>query len=278
MTPSQRAKAIAFQDLHLSGRVLVLPNAWDVASARIVEDAGAAAVATTSAAVSWSLGAADGDRLDRDAALGLVARIVAAVDAPVTADIETGYASQPDGVAETIEGVLEAGAVGVNLEDGLPGGHTPRPVEEQADRIAAARRAADAADVPLFINARIDTYLRAVGDAETRFQDTLDRAARYVEAGADGIFVPGPTDRATVSALAEAMTVPLNVMIGPGAPAIGELAETGVARISVGPALAQAAYAVVQRGARELLDAGTSTTLTDALDYGYLNALVDRNG
>ncbi|MGW4664979.1 isocitrate lyase/PEP mutase family protein [Streptosporangium sandarakinum] len=275
---SHRDRALRFRELHTGGRVLVLPNAWDVASACLIEDAGADAIATTSAGVAWSLGAADGNRLGRDRALDLVARIVSAVDVPVTADIESGYASDPDGVAETVRGVLAAGAVGINIEDG----HAPvprlRPVEEQCERIIAARRAADVAHVPMFLNARVDTYLLAVGDPATRLRDTVDRAVAYVGAGADGIFVPGVTDPETVSVLVREVPVPLNIMAGPGAPAIGELAELGVGRVSLGPAIALATHALVRRGVRELLTAGTYTAFTEAMDYGEVNALVDHPG
>ena len=272
---STRDKALLFRSLHDKTRVLVLPNAWDAASARLIEDAGAAEVATTSAGVAWSLGAADGDQLARDAALALIARVVAAVDVPVTADIEGGYASGPDGVGETIRGVLAAGAVGVNLEDADHAGPAPlRPVNEQSERIGAARQAADAASVPLFVNARIDTYLRQVGDPATRLRETLERAAAYLAAGADGIFVPGVTDPATVAALASGIEAPLNVLAGPGAPTIGALAELGVARVSLGPAITQAAYAVVRRSAREVLTAGTYTALADRVDYPELNGML----
>lgn len=190
----------------------------------------------------------------------------------MSADVEGGYSDTPDGVAKTVEGVLAAGAVGVNLEDAA-GSATLRDLAEQAERIAAARRAADAADVPLFLNARIDTYLRGVGDPDTRLRDTLIRAAAYADAGASGIFVPGVTDAGTVAALAEGTTLPLNVMAGPGAPDVATLAELGVSRISLGSSIAQAAYAVVRRAARQVLSSGTYDELADALDYGELNAL-----
>ncbi|MEV6867659.1 isocitrate lyase/phosphoenolpyruvate mutase family protein [Streptosporangium subroseum] len=271
----QRDRSLLFRSLHDGAGALLLPNAWDVASARLIEEAGAAAIATTSAGVAWSLGAADGDRLDRDRALALIARVVAAVDVPVTADIESGYADSPGGVAETIEGVLAAGAVGVNLEDAHRGGASPlRPIGEQADRIAAARQAADAARIPLFVNARIDTHLLAVGDPAVRVQDTLTRARAYIAAGADGIFVPGVTDPVTVSELVEGVAGPLNVLAGPGAPTVATLAGLGVARISLGSSIAQAAYAVARSAARELLATGTYESLTGALDYGRLNTLL----
>lgn len=275
MTASQQDKAKQFHALHGNGQVLVLPNAWDVASARIVEDAGAAAVATTSAGVAWSLGAPDGDQLDRDRAVDLIARIADVVAAPVTADIESGFADSADGVGETIRRVIEAGAVGVNLEDGRYAGAEPlRPTSEQADRIAAARQAADATRVPLFVNARVDVYLRGFGEPAGRLRNTLDRAAAYLAAGADGIFVPGVTDPETITELVRAVAGPVNLMVGPGAPAIGELAALGVARVSVGAAVAEAAYAVARRAASELLTDGTYTAMTDALTYGELNALL----
>ncbi|MFJ1559366.1 isocitrate lyase/PEP mutase family protein [Streptomyces mirabilis] len=275
--------ALAFRALHIPGRPLVLPNAWDTASARLIEEAGAAAVATTSAGLAWDLGTADGDRLDRDRALGAVARVAAAVRVPVSADIESGYAKDAAGVGDTIRAVLAAGAVGVNIEDALYGGEGDggegagdggrgplRPVAEQAERIAAARAAADAAGVPLFINARIDTVLRGAGGVE----ETLERAAAFLAAGADGIFVPGAVDPGTVKSLVAGVEGPLNVLAGPGAPSVAELAALGVARISTGSSIAQAAHAVVRRAARELLSAGTYDSLTGGLDYVELNTLL----
>ncbi|GCB44228.1 isocitrate lyase/phosphoenolpyruvate mutase family protein [Streptomyces sp. NL15-2K] len=267
-----RERALAFRSLHVPGSPLLLPNAWDTASARLVEDAGAAAVATTSAGLAWALGAADGDRLEGDRALDAVARIAAAVDVPVSADIESGYAKDPAGVADTVRAVLAAGAVGVNIEDALyeVGGDPLRPVAEQAERIAAARGAADAEGVPLFVNARIDTLLRGAGGVDL----TLERAAAFLVAGADGIFVPGAVDPGTVKLLVDGVDAPLNVMAGPGAPPVAELAALGVARVSVGSGIAQAAHALVRRAARELLGAGTYGTLAGGLDYGEANALL----
>ncbi|MEU6141735.1 isocitrate lyase/phosphoenolpyruvate mutase family protein [Streptomyces sp. NPDC047081] len=271
---SSRDRAVAFRSLHVPGRPLVLPNAWDTSSARLVEDAGAAAVATTSAGLSWALGSADGDRLDRATALDAVARIAAAVDVPVSADVESGYAEDAAGVGDTIRAVIAAGAVGVNIEDALyeDGTGPLRPVAEQAERIAAAREAADAQGVPLFVNARIDTFLRGDGDVDL----TLERAAAFLAAGADGIFVPGAVEPGTVKLLVDGIDGPLNVMAHPGAPTVAELAALGVARVSVGSGIAQAAHALVRRAARELLGAGTYDTLADGLDYGELNALLGR--
>jgi len=266
-------KAAAFRALHAPGSVLVLPNAWDVATARLAEDAGAAAVATTSAGVAWSLGAPDGDHLGRELAADLVVRIVAAVAVPVSADIEGGYAAAPEGVAETVRAIVDAGACGINLEDA--GGDGLRPTIEQADRIAAAREAATTAGVPLFINARTDTYLRAVGDPAARLGATLDRAEAYLAAGADGIFVPGVADPDTIAALAAGIDAPLNIMAGPGSPAVSELTKLGVTRVSLGASIALSAYAHARRGIREVLATGTYESLgSDGLDYGELNGLL----
>ncbi|MFJ2889976.1 isocitrate lyase/phosphoenolpyruvate mutase family protein [Streptomyces sp. NPDC087305] len=268
-----RDRALAFRALHVPGRPLVLPNAWDAASARIVEDTGAAAVATTSAGVAWALGVPDGDLLGRERAVAAVARIAGSVAVPVSADIESGFAEDPAGVADTVRAVLAAGAVGVNIEDALYGGEgVLRPVAEQAERIAAAREAADAEGVPLFVNARIDTFLRGAGGVDA----TLERAAAFRAAGADGIFVPGTVEPGTVKELAYGIDAPLNVLVGPGAPPVAELAALGVARVSAGSSVALAAYAVVRRAARELLDTGTYGEQTGGLGYGELNSLLEQ--
>ena len=264
---AQQDKALLFRSLHTAAAPLALANAWDAASARIVQQAGAPAVATTSAGVAWALGSADGDRLGRADALALVARVAAAVDVPVTADIESGFGASPADVAETVTAVIAAGAVGINLEDSLHEGDSPlRPVAEQAERIAAARAAADATGVPLYINARVDTYVRAEGEPRTRLQSTLTRAAAYVAAGADGIFVIGVSDPTVIAALAEVITAPLNVLAGPGFPSVAELGKLGVARVSLGATVARAAYATARAAARELTATGSYNALADALD------------
>ncbi|WP_398691569.1 isocitrate lyase/phosphoenolpyruvate mutase family protein [Streptomyces atratus] len=261
-------KAQLFRSLHVPGTPVVLPNAWDAASARVVAHAGAPAIATTSAGIAWSLGHGDGDRLTRDQALEAITRITAVVDVPVTADIERGYATDPAGVAETVCGVLAAGAVGINLEDTL------RPVAEQAERIAAARRAADETGVPLFINARIDTHRLPPENRTAWLNETLARARAYAAAGADGIFVLGALDAEAVRPLVDSQPLPVNVLAGPGAPPVSELAGAGIARISAGSSIAEAAYALVRRAAHELLEKGTTTELEGGFDYATLNALL----
>ncbi|GGZ77462.1 isocitrate lyase/phosphoenolpyruvate mutase family protein [Streptomyces subrutilus] len=262
------SRAAAFAALHTPAAPLALANVWDVAGARLVEAAGAAAVATTSAGVAWSLGSPDGDALARDRALDLVARVAAAVSVPVTADIEGGFGADAAAVGETVGGVLAAGAVGINIEDGH------RAPAEHAERLAAARAAADSVGVPLYVNARIDTFLFGLGDPATRLDETLARAAAYLRAGASGIFVPGVVDPATVAELARGIDGPLNVLVGPGAPSVAEFGALGAARVSLGSLVAEAAYAVVRRAAEELLATGTYGSLRAALPYGELNALL----
>jgi 2-methylisocitrate lyase-like PEP mutase family enzyme len=244
-----------FRSLHVPGDPLVLVNAWDAASARIVEAAGAAAIATTSAGLAWSLGAQDGNAVDRDLAVAAVARIAAVVSVPVSADVETGHGD----VAATVRGVRAAGVVGINLEDGAD------DVATQVARIGAAR----AADADLFINARIDTFLRGLGGLD----ETVERAAAYLAAGADGIFVPGVADPEIIAALVERISAPVNIMVGPGAPVVSELAKLGVARVSLGSAVAEAAYGLVRRAAEAALGTGDYGPLDGSAGYGELNAL-----
>lgn len=261
-------RAATFHGLHdHPSRPLVLVNVWDAASARLVEDAGATAIATTSAGVAWSLGRPDGNTLTRAEAMDAVARIVASVSVPVTVDIESGYADDADGVARTVDAVLEAGAVGINIEDGR------LHPEALADRIGAARRAAERAGVRLFVNARTDVHLAGLVDPERLLAETLERARRYRGAGADGVFVPGVRDAETIRALVESIDGPVNVMAGPGSPTVAELARLGMARISLGSAVAQAAYAVVRQATAELRTTGTYDSLAAGVDYADLNAL-----
>lgn len=270
----QKEQARVFRDLH-ARPPLVLPNAWDPGSAVAIEAAGAPAIATTGAGVSWAAGVADAGGLGRDAALAAVARITAVVSVPVTADLESGYGDSPGEVAATIAGVLGAGAVGINIEDAPgPGGAPLREPGAQAERLAAAREAAQAAGVDLFINARTDTFLAGDGrPVAQRLRDTMARAEVYAAAGADVLFVPGVTDPETIRVLVSG-PLPVNVMVYPGAPSVAELAALGVARISVGSAVAQAAYGLAAAAARELLGAGTYGSLAGAMDYGELNRLL----
>lgn len=273
MTQTELARH--FTALHHDGPPLLLANAWDVASAAVVVAAGAPAVATTSAGVAWSLGVPDGDRLGRTLAVELVRRVCAAVGVAVTADIESGFGVTAADVAETVLAVLDAGAVGINLEDSVDDDDQPlRSVDEASDRIAAARAAADSAGVPMYLNARTDVYLRQVGDPTTRLDQAVHRARAYLEAGASGIFVPGTVDPDTVRALTSAIAAPVNLLVGPGAPDVQTLTAAGARRLSLGSSVAAAAYAVADAATRELAATGTYESVSRELDYGLLNGLV----
>ncbi|WP_225727349.1 MULTISPECIES: isocitrate lyase/phosphoenolpyruvate mutase family protein [unclassified Nocardia] len=271
---AQRAAAQNFRNLHTEG-VFVLPNAWDALSAAVIAEAGAPAIATTSAGASWALGRTDGERLSREEMVALIRRITSVVSVPVTADIESGYGPTPSDVAATVAAVVDAGAVGVNLEDSLaPGGPLHEPAA-QAERLRAARTAAAAAGLPeLVVNARTDVYLFGIGAEAGRFDDVLARSVAYAEAGADSLFVPGLLDLRTLTVLAAKSPLPINVMTGPGGPSVAELAAAGVRRVSVGSALTQAAYARAADAARELLEKGTYSALTGGLDFGAVQGLL----
>ncbi|ROR43557.1 isocitrate lyase/PEP mutase family protein [Kitasatospora cineracea] len=254
---------------------LLLPNAWDAGSAAVIAAAGAAAIATTSGGVSWSAGRGDGQGLDRAAMAEAVRRIAAAVDVPVTADVEGGYGPAPEDVAETVRAVVAAGAVGVNLEDSAAPGGPLFTVAEQSARLRAARAAAAEAGLPgLLVNARTDVHLFGVGPADGRPAEVVRRAEAYAAAGADSLFVPGLLDLAALKELTAASPLPVNAMAVPGGPTVAELAAAGVRRISLGTALAQAAYTAAHRAATELLGTGTYGALGGALDYGTLNGLL----
>ncbi|MFD2474445.1 isocitrate lyase/PEP mutase family protein [Amycolatopsis silviterrae] len=266
---SLQDKAKLFRELHAAD-VLVLPNAWDAGSAVAIERAGAPAIATTSGGVSWALGKGDGQHLTRAEMLAVIAQIAAAVEIPVTADVEGGYGLAPSAVAETVTGVVEAGAVGVNLEDSRAGAlFTP---DEQAERFTAARAAAASAGLgDLWINARTDVYLFGIGEPAGRFADVLTRARVYAEAGADSVFVPGLVDVEVLAELAKSSPIPVSAMAGPGAPPVSDLGAAGVRRVSVGTSIAQAAYSLAHHAAAEVLKQGTYGEVTGALDFGTVN-------
>jgi 2-methylisocitrate lyase-like PEP mutase family enzyme len=271
---SQLNAARRLRELH-ENRPLVLPNAWDASSARLIEKCGALAIATTSAGVSWTHGRRDGQGLSREEMIRAIAQLVQSVNVPVTADVEGGYgAGTPDDVAETVRAVIAAGAVGVNLEDSPGTGEaallTP---ESHAERIQGAREAASAIGGDLFINARTDVYLLQVGAPQERFENAVYRANLYRQAGADCLFVPGVVDGETIARLVKAIHGPINIMVSKGAPSIADLGALGVARVSVGSALAQVALAATQRAAEELLTAGTYRSFENAMTFAEANAM-----
>jgi len=256
-------KAAALLALH-DGPGFILPNAWDPGSARILERAGFPAIATTSAGIAWSCGVPDGGAVDRDTMLAHLGRIVAAVDVPVSADLEAGY----DDVGQTVAQALELGAVGANLEDAVGG--RLLDAAEATERIAAARAAAPRG--AFVLNARTDTYfVHTDGDV---FAQTVERAIRYVEAGADCVFVPGVADAETIGRLAAAIPAPLNIVAGlANAIDAPTLFSLGVKRVSLGGGLARVALSTLERAARELRESGTLGFLDGALGYADVQRL-----
>src|SRR5215471_13110207 len=251
----QARKAEQFRKLHHGPKLLFLPNAWDVASARILEEAGHPAIATTSAGIAYSLGYADGQNISRDEMLAMVARIARAVRVPVTADLESGYGWTAEAVSETVKAAIEAGAVGMNLED--LSGREDNPLMElplQIERIRAVRETAATMRVPFVLNARTDVFLASVGPEEARLERTVERLRAYRDAGADCLFAPGVTNLATIEKLVRAVEAPLNILALPACPPIAELERVGVARVSTGSGIMRAAMGVAQRVAKEMID------------------------
>jgi 2-methylisocitrate lyase-like PEP mutase family enzyme len=253
--------------LHQRGaRILLVINAWDVASAKLVEELGSPCVATTSGGVAAAHGYADGERIDRETVLRAVARIVDGVSVPVTADLEAGYGATPEDVAETVRLALAAGVAGFNLEDGYPPAERARAVirdvAEQAERLRAAREACESAGVPdAVINARIDVFLREVSDPARRIDLALERAAAYAAAGARCVFPIGVRDPTAIRELAAGSALPVNVLALPGVPPVRELEAMGVRRVSVGTGLLRCALRAARRAASELRELGTYGTL-----------------
>ncbi len=254
-----------FAALHAADAPLLLPNAWDAASARLWQETGAQAIATASAALSWARGHADGGALPRASLLQSVSDIVRCVSLPVSVDIEDGYSDDPEAVAALVDEVVALGAVGINLEDG---GGAP---ELLAAKIAAIRKRGHA----LFVNARADVYLRGLAQGDAAVSMAVERLALYRQAGADGGFVPGLADAAAARRIASAVPLALNVMALPGLPPVAELGAAGVRRISVGPGLFKIGYAAAQDAARAFL-AGDGTWISrPGLDYAAMNRLFE---
>lgn len=273
-TTQQRA-AEAFRRLHEGPGIFVLPNAWDVASARLIEDAGFAGLATSSAGIAWSLGYPDGERISRGEMLAAVRRIAVSVHVPVSADVEAGYGATPETAAETARGVIAAGAVGLNLEDGTnEGGLVDAALH--MDRIRAVREVAAAARVPLVINARTDAFEVKQWSPAERFTAAVRRANGYRAAGADCLLVPHVSDAETIGRLAREIEGPLNVIAGPPAPPIRELERLGVRRASLGPRVVQATLGLIRRIAVELRNAGTYDAMAGLIPFGDVQRLIGR--
>jgi 2-methylisocitrate lyase-like PEP mutase family enzyme len=274
----QAEKAERFRKLHLGPRILVLPNAWDVASARILEELGYPAIATTSAGVAFSLGYPDGRRVSRDQMLEAVVRIARGVRVPVTADMESGYGTTVKDMSETAKALIAAGAIGLNFED-VTGDDETSHVEMtlQVEKIGTIVEVSKSAGVPLVLNARTDVYLMPIGPAETRFERTVERLRAYRKAGADCLFAPGVQDRETISKLVAAIKAPLNILLSSACPTIRELEAMGVARVSAGSSVMRATLGLLRRIGKELMEEGTYTHLVEgAVPWTEINQIMAR--
>ena len=269
----QAVKANLFRDLHRGSKVLLLPNAWDVATARVLEQTGIAAIATTSAGIAFALGYPDGQKISRKEMLAMISRIASKVKIPVTADIEAGYGDRPEDAALTARAVIESGAVGLNLEDGSD--RQLADLSLQLEKIAAVRETSRAMGVSLVLNARTDVYLLQVGNPESRFGETVKRLSAFRDAGADCLFAPGVRDLPMISQLVRELHHPLNILAGPGSPSVPHLQEAGVARVSLGSSPMRATLGLLQRIAQELQTTGTYNTLEGAPSHAEVNRMLE---
>ena len=271
---SQKRKADDFFALHHSPTIFILPNAWDVASGKVFELEGFKAIGTTSAGISATLGYADGQRMSLVENMEVVRRIASATSLPVSADIEAGYATSVEGVVKAARAVLDAGAVGLNLEDGT--GDSTTPLFEKAlqqDKIKAVRKMAEAGGIRLVINARTDVYL-AEDASRHALRDAIDRGNAYKEAGADCIFVPdvGGLDKKAIATLVKEIDAPLNIVAGATTPPMQELQDMGVSRVSVGPRPMRAVLSLLRKIAKELTTTGTYTLMAEStITYTEVN-------
>ncbi|MDQ3133892.1 MAG: isocitrate lyase/phosphoenolpyruvate mutase family protein [Acidobacteriota bacterium] len=257
-----------FRSLHDGPDLLLLPNAWDAGSARLIESLGAKAIATTSAGVAWSRGYPDGDALPVEQLLTAAREIARVIRVPLTIDIEGGYSDDPAAVAQVVGGVIDAGAVGINIEDGAG------PPDLLCAKIEAARQSAARAGVDLFINARTDIYLRAFATGDAAVEEVVRRAERYRAAGCDGLFVPALAGGSSIEAVAAAVApLPLNIMLVPGLPSAAALQTQGVRRLSTGSAITQAALGCASRLATAVLAGAVDEMFMAAVEYGATNRL-----
>ncbi len=266
---TQKDKAVQFRQLHFGPQILVLPNAWDAASARILEQADFPAIATTSSGVAASLGYPDGQRISRDMMVENVAHMARVVECPITVDIEAGFGNSIAEVLQTVKAVMAAGAVGINIEDSTKQQEKSLvDVSFQVELLKAISEMASSMDMPLVVNARIDVFLLAIGDPADRFEHAVQRANAYRQAGADCIFTIGVSDASTIAGLVKAISGPINILAGPTPLSIPELAQLGVARVSFGSGLMRATLARLRRIAHELFEHGTYASMAEEMLSG----------
>jgi 2-methylisocitrate lyase-like PEP mutase family enzyme len=266
------ARAEQFLKLHQGSEPLVLVNVWDVASARIVERVGFPALATSSAGVAFALGYPDGEHIGRDEMLAAVQRITCRISIPLSADLEAGYGD----MAKTARALVQAGAVGLNFEDGTDDPEDPlAEIGEQVAKIKKIRETGDSLGVHIVINARTDVYLAQAGKPEDRFEHAVARLEAYRDAGADCLFAPGVYDAETIGNLVAAVGGPLNILAAPGTPPLAELARLGVRRVSLGSWPMRAATGSLQRFARQVRDTGDFSSIGEgAVPYAEMNELM----
>jgi 2-methylisocitrate lyase-like PEP mutase family enzyme len=273
-TAEQAAKAEAFRALHRAPPLLLMANAWDAVTARMFEAEEFAAVATTSGGVSWALGYADGEAAPWDEVVAQTARIARAVKVPVTADIEAGFGATPEAVGRSIADIIGAGAVGVNLEDGLHGPSPMRTVDDAVARIRAARAAANTAGVPIVINARTDLYLKQIGDEASRFDEAVARGRAYLAAGADCFYPITLRDSGTIGRLVQALKAPININVRAGWPSVAELEALGVARVTTATQLTLIALAATREVVREIKVGGRFDAIDPKLGHPEMQQLM----
>jgi len=274
----QRQKAETFRALHSGKATLVLVNAWDVVSARIIEELGFPAIATTSAGVAFSRGFPDGQKIHPDAMMAEVAHIAEGVKVPVTADAEAGYGDSPNEAAQTARRVIEAGAVGMNFEDAT--GLAEHPLADQSlqvERIHAIREIATKLGVPIVLNARTDVYLLQLGHPAKRYDEAVKRLAAYRDASADCVFLPGVRDLPTITRLVSDLRCPVNILAGPGSPTVAELTAVGVKRISLGSGPMRATLGLLRRLAQEVNTRGTYSMMEASPSHAEINQLMSAN-
>jgi 2-methylisocitrate lyase-like PEP mutase family enzyme len=271
---SQADRAEAFRDLHDRKRVLILPNAWDVPSARVFEDEGFPAVATSSAGMLVSLGYLDGEEIPQREFLSAVKRVARVLSVPLSVDVVAGFGSGPEGVARTVRAVVKAGAVGINIEDFAHATKKLFPVEKQTARLGALVRLRKSSKVPFVINARTDALRFSPGSDEEKMEEAIRRAKAYRDIGADCVYPMGLTEAAAISRFVKALDFPTNVMVRRGLPPVPELQRLGVARVSFGPSASYAALGLLHRASKEVRQKGTYESLTEgAISFDELNSL-----
>jgi len=271
---SQKDKAGDFRELHHGKRILILPNAWDVPSARIFENEGFPAVATSSAGLMVSLGYPDGEVVSRDELVSAIRRISRVLSIPLSVDIVAGFGRTTKEVLVTVKAILKAGGVGINIEDF---GHATKklyPIEREVENVKAIRTLGNSVGIPVVINARTDALRFGPGDEEARFQEAVRRAIAYRDAGADCVYPMGLTEAAPIGRFVKELDFPTNVMVRKGLPTVVELERLGVARVSFGPSASYAAMGLLKRASREVLERGTYQNLVEgAISFDELNSL-----